>query len=133
MRPSGRSLAFLVVLTLLALAPPASARGTATGRNRAIRPTVRSDFNGDGFADLAVGVPQESVGSVGKAGAVNVIYGSPTGLRATGNQLWTQNSPGVPTVAEANGTFGTSVAAGDFNGDGFSDLAVGVPGATING
>src|SRR2546428_13413844 len=42
-----------------------------------------SDFNGDGFADLAVGTPSEDVGSIGQAGAVNVVYGSATVLQAT--------------------------------------------------
>src|SRR5262245_19446505 len=38
--------------------------------------TVIADFNGDGFSDLAAGVPGENNG----AGAVNVIYGSANGL-----------------------------------------------------
>ena len=37
----------------------------------------------------------EVVGSLGSAGAVNVIYGAGVGLRATGNQLWHQNSTNV--------------------------------------
>ena len=44
---------------------------------------VQADFNGDGFADLAIGVPGEDIGSVASAGAVNVIYGRDTnGLSA---------------------------------------------------
>ena len=31
------------------------------------------DFNGDGYDDLAVGVPDEDLGSIVDAGAVNVI------------------------------------------------------------
>jgi hypothetical protein len=34
---------------------------------------VSSDFNGDGYADLAVGTPYEDVGTVADAGAVNVL------------------------------------------------------------
>ena len=85
------------------------------------------DFNGDGFADLAIGVPGESVGSVTGAGAVNVIYGSSIGLTATGNQFWTQDKLGIGNSAEPFDRFGDSLAWGDFNGDGFSDLAIGVP------
>src|SRR6266542_308732 len=61
-----------------------------------------SDFNGDGFADLAVGVPNESVKEVSSAGAVNVLYGSAGGLQALSprNQLWSQDSPGVEDSAE---------------------------------
>ena len=85
------------------------------------------DFNGDSFADLAVGAPYEDVGGRVDAGAVNVIYGSSTGLTASGNQYWTQNSAGIGDSAENSDQFGFATAAGDFNDDGFSDLAVGVP------
>jgi len=49
-------------------------------------PPRTADFNGDGFADLAVGVPDEDVGAVANAGAVNVIYGSAAGLAGAGGQ-----------------------------------------------
>jgi disulfide bond formation protein DsbB len=84
------------------------------------------DLNGDGFSDLSVGVYLEDVGSVVDAGAVNVIYGSAAGLTDVGNQFWTQDSPGVRDVAETGDEFGFPPAAGDFNGDGFADLAIGV-------
>jgi disulfide bond formation protein DsbB len=90
-------------------------------------PAVYADFNGDGFADLAIGVPNENQGSAEFAGAVHVLYGTATGLSATGNQFWTQNSPGVLDTAEADDDFGLSLAVGDFNGDSFADLAIGVP------
>jgi hypothetical protein len=87
---------------------------------------AKGDFNGDGAGDLAIGVPYEDVGGVGDAGAVNVIYGSISGLTATGNQYFTQGSG-----AEAGDHFGAAVVSGDFNGDGYSDLAVGVPGEDL--
>jgi hypothetical protein len=85
------------------------------------------DFNGDGFADLAVGVPFEDVGGAPDAGAVNVLYGSSGGLAAAGNQFWTQDSPGIGDAVEPNDQFGFAMAPGDFNHDGFADLAIGVP------
>ena len=84
------------------------------------------DFDRDGFADLAIGVPGERVGGVGRAGAVNVLYGGVAGLTGSGSQFFTQNSPGVGGSAEWVDSFGTSLAAGDYDGDGFADLAVGV-------
>lgn len=111
----------LVALSLAGVQAPAVGSAAAASEGGA------GDFNGDGFADLAVGVPGEDVGAVADAGAVNVLYGSPTGLTVAGDQLFTQNSPGVEDVAEAFDAFGSAVAAGDFNGDGYADLAVGVP------
>ena len=86
-----------------------------------------ADFNADGFADLAVGVPDENIGAIADAGAVSVIYGSAGGLVPAGNQLWSQSSPGVADNSESGDHFGAAVAVGDVNGDGASDLIVGVP------
>ncbi len=72
------------------------------------------------------GLPCEDVGSVVAAGAVNVLYGTASGLSASGNQLWHQDSAGVLDAAEAYDFFGEALAAGDLNGNGRADLAVGV-------
>ncbi len=98
------------------------------------------DFNGDGFDDIAIGAPHESVGAVADAGCVNVIYGSPTGLQASisrgaiiAAQLWHQNIPGIAESAESGDLFGSAIATGDLNGDGYDDLAVGAPGESVGG
>lgn len=94
---------------------------------------VRADFNGDGIADLAVGVPFEDIGTAADAGAVQVYYGGPLGPSAGGangqpvNLFLHQNVSGVPGTSEAGDQFGRAIAAGDFDDDGFTDLAVGVP------
>ncbi|MFN2532925.1 MAG: FG-GAP repeat protein [Pyrinomonadaceae bacterium] len=107
--------------------------GNAFGRSRRCPPrgssagVAKGDFNGDGFADLAVGVPLEDVGRAKDAGAVNVIYGSVNGLTSAGNQFFTENGLGglnLPTFANH---FGAALASGDFNGDRYSDLAIGIP------
>ena len=89
------------------------------------------DFNKDGFADLAVGVPGENLGSTSDAGMVAVFYGSPSGLSGTHNDSWHQNSAGIKGTAEATDEFGASLTAGDVNEDGAWDLIVGVPGEGI--
>ena len=85
------------------------------------------DFNGDGFYDLAAGVQQEDIGAVNAAGAVHIFYGSATGLTAAGNELLSQNTLGVLDAAEPDDEFGRALAVGDFDRDGYADLAVGVP------
>lgn len=95
------------------------------------------NFNGDNFGDLAVGLPNEDIGTIADAGAVQLIYGSGTGLTATGNQVWSQNSVlngvAIRDTSEANDQFGSALSGGDFNGDGNSDLAIGVPEEDLSG
>lgn len=87
------------------------------------------DFNGDGKDDLAVGAPFENY-LHSDSGIVNVIYGTATGLSGQGNQEWSQDALGnfgSSAQSESGDQFGTSLAAGDFNGDGKDDLAIGTP------
>ncbi len=99
----------------LGAAPFALSAGPAFGG------TVAADFNGDGWSDLAIGVPHEDIGTTwSDAGVVQLIYGGPQGLDPS--DIVTQGSD-----EETGDQFGYSLAAGDFNGDGYADLAVGVP------
>jgi FG-GAP repeat len=90
------------------------------------------DFSGDGFADLAIGVPNADFPGNVDAGEVNVIYGSATGLTPTDDQLWYQRGPVVKGNPGPNEHFGGVLTAGDFNGDGFDDLAIGIPGDVLS-
>ena len=86
-------------------------------------------YNGDDFYDLAVGVPGEDIGTVVDAGAVNTLHGATGGLAGTGQVLF-QGDNALGDVVESGDRFGQTLAKGrffnDFNGDAFSDLAVGV-------
>lgn len=95
------------------------------------------DFNGDWCDDLVIGAPGETIESSNKisAGAVNVIYGSSAGLVPVvdegglliENQVWTQDTANVEGVAQSGARFGHSLTTGDFNDDGYDDLAIGSP------
>ena len=128
----------LVVVFILILAGTLWGATQALGQAAPAAPatdagSLRADFDGDGFADLAVGAPIETVGSLSGAGAVNVLYGSAAGLTGTGSDVFTQNTSGVINSAETQDQFGGVLAAGDFNHDGFADLAVSVAGEDVGG
>ncbi|GAA3079907.1 FG-GAP-like repeat-containing protein [Streptomyces rectiviolaceus] len=86
-----------------------------------------ADFNGDGAADLATSAPHANVGGKDKAGQVVVTYGGAEQRHAT----FSQNSAGVPGTAETGDVFGADTAYGDFNSDGYDDLAVGAIGEDV--
>jgi hypothetical protein len=119
-----------VVIALLALTGMGPALAQRAPHRSALPPTL-ADFDGDGYGDLAVGVPGEGVGGHFQAGAVNVIYGSADGLTSQGSQVWHQDVPGIGGRSEESDRFGSALAWGDFDGDGYGDLAVGVPQETV--
>jgi hypothetical protein len=86
-----------------------------------------ANFSGGRYADLAIGVPLDRArkGQAGP-GAVNVLYGSASGLRARGAQWWSQASRGIQGRAVREERFGASLAAGHFAGRAAADLAIGV-------
>ncbi len=77
------------------------------------------DVNGDGYADVIVGAPNYTNGQQNEGGMF-VYFGSSTGLSLVANMTAESD--------QSNAQFGVSVAnAGDFNGDGYSDIYVGSP------
>ncbi len=86
------------------------------------------NFNGDGYADLAIGDPAGDVGRRSRAGTVRIFYGTARGLDLRRAQVWHQNRRGVPGKAESDDKFGSSLTTGDFGRGRQDDLAIGSPG-----
>ncbi|TAH37179.1 MAG: hypothetical protein EYC70_09370 [Planctomycetota bacterium] len=106
--------------------------GAATNENFG-RALAHGDFDGDGFDDLAIGVPGTTVDGLANAGVVQVLYGSPGGLTGLDDALYFLNAPGVAGNSQAGDFYGSVLASGDFNADGRDDLAVGMPDSDVNG
>ncbi|MDG4862773.1 FG-GAP-like repeat-containing protein [Streptomyces sp. T-3] len=98
-------------------------RDTTAGplRNAAV---ATADFNRDGISDLVAGTPKAS----GGVGTLTVVPGGLDGPVGSAKKTITQSSPGVPGTSESGDNFGASNAWGDINGDGYADLAIGIPG-----
>lgn len=89
------------------------------------------DINGDGYADLVLGAPQDSLSGRPSCGSVLVVYGNSLAtsnsvdLASTASQpaLGTTRIYGPTSLAKA----GYSVAAGDLDNDGYDDICIGAP------
>lgn len=109
--------------------------GTLEADDRFGSPLARGDFNGDGIMDLAVGSVGEDLGGLNAdAGAVLVFYGGKAGALGgvLSTEVWVGTNIGWPMLLPVLG-FGETMAAGDFDGDGFDELAIGMPQASAGG
>ncbi|MFD0022784.1 FG-GAP and VCBS repeat-containing protein [Streptomyces sp. NPDC058382] len=104
-------------------APSGTSAGTAAAGGTAAT-TVREDFNGDGYQDLAVAAPAATVAGHSWAGYVTVSYGSAKGLTTANTTVIDQNTPGVPGVPGDDHGFGYRMFAEDLDHDGLTDLAL---------
>lgn len=90
------------------------------------------DFNDDGHLDFVTGCPTASFDAHSSVGRIQIARGFGNGVFSTGSYL-SQASPGVGGGPETGDRFGAALATGDFNCDGVHDLAVGVPGESVDG
>ncbi|MEU6140122.1 FG-GAP-like repeat-containing protein [Streptomyces sp. NPDC047081] len=104
-------------------------KGTASGLSKAgtLRTAATAaigDLDKDGYGDIVLGNPST-------AGRIDVIYGTGSGPSASRRVSYTQNTAGVPDSSEAGDDFGAALAIGDFDKNGYADLAVGAPGESF--
>jgi hypothetical protein len=99
------------------------ARTGVVGERIGAAVSAAGDVNGDGYADFIVGAPLNNTAGPG-AGQVYVFWGGPSA----------DDVPDLVLLGEASGdVFGSSVSAGDVNGDGYSDVVVGAYGNNAGG
>ncbi|MEO1084301.1 MAG: FG-GAP repeat protein, partial [Acidobacteriota bacterium] len=103
-------------------------------RSRHGEALATGDFNGDGFDDLAVGSPLLDWSTFDDSGFVRLHFGGPEGITSTGAANVTFRESSLLGGQSGTGDrFGATLASADFDLDGFDDLAVGIPGKTIDG
>ncbi len=95
-------------------------QGNQAGANFGTVVGSAGDVNGDGYSDVFMGAPLWDVSTNGNEGRVFVYHGAPAGPGAVANWAASGDFAGVQLG------FAVS-AAGDVNGDGYSDLAASTP------
>lgn len=91
-------------------------------------------FGGRDCDDLAIGAPQMDYDHLGvnySAGGVIALRGRPAGFLWADSRLLTKASLGYDPAQ--TDFFGNALTVGDFNGDGYDDLAIGDPAERIDG
>jgi hypothetical protein len=92
------------------------------------------DVNGDGIADLIVGVGNSSA-TMGSAGSTYVVFGRAGAWGATLSlgALNGTNGFALRGVSASDFSGGSARGAGDVNGDGYDDIVIGAGGADPHG
>ncbi|MFB7779752.1 FG-GAP-like repeat-containing protein [Streptomyces bauhiniae] len=109
--------------TTLSQDTPGVPGGAETGDNFG-NSLAYGDFNGDSYDDLAVSAPHEKLGSDTNAGAVTLLWGSKNGLTGKSTEL-------LDPAQSSHDYWGRVMAAGDYDGDGSTDLVVGASTSTL--
>jgi hypothetical protein len=116
----GRAFLYVGSSSGLSLSPTWTAESNQAGSSFGGAVASAGDVNGNGFSDIVIGAPMFSNGQTGEGRAL-IYLGGAGGPAAT--PAWTAESN------QAGSLYGAAVGtAGDVNGDGFSDVAIGAQG-----
>lgn len=88
---------------------------------------LAADMNGDGYSDLAIGNPVAN-----GVGSIQILNGSRSGLLPSTVKTLHPEDVGI-NAPEDGLKMGWSLARGDFDGNGYVDLVIGMPGKTVGG
>ena len=86
------------------------------------------DFNGDGFEDIAIGVPDSNLNNT-SGGYAYLVYGQSGATRGTVSMSAFNSADGVFVSGAETADYlgGTVNLSGDLNDDGYDDMVVAVP------
>jgi len=115
----GRALVFHGSAAGLSAVPAWSVTGGSASLQFGTGASFAGDTDGDGYADVIIGIPAYSNGQSGE-GRLLLYRGSPAGLAAAPGWTYESNSTGAALGASVS-------AAGDVNGDGEADFIAGAP------
>ncbi len=102
----------------------------ATDRGFGNSAASAGDVNGDGYSDLIVGAPAAATANGPCSGRAWIYFGSASGIDPNNPQSIDDPYPSLNGVCQG---FATSVASADVDGDGYSDVVIGTPGASPSG
>jgi hypothetical protein len=85
------------------------------------------DLNEDGYDDIIIGIPGETVSSRNDAGAAQILYGSAAGSVTDGAEMLYVSQSAFTGTSQTNARFGSAITVIG------NDLVIGAPGNTVSG